>query len=154
MTAIARAVGADLLPEYASTRVSVDDLPPGNGDPTLVRQVFANLISNALKFSARTPGPEVRVGWDAGHQCWFVRDNGAGFDMAHAQRLFSPFHRMHAQNEYPGNGIGLANVSRIVRMHGGRIWAESRPREGATFRFTLSRGAASGAELGPVSGTR
>ena len=127
------------------------------GDPHLLRVALQNLIGNAWKFTSARAGAFIEVGSEVGadgHTVYFVRDNGAGFDMAHAQRLFSPFHRMHAQNEYPGNGIGLANVSRIVRMHGGRIWAESRPREGATFRFTLSRGAASGAELGPVSGTR
>jgi len=139
MAAIARTVAADLMTEYPGTRVIVDDLPPGNGDPTLVRQVFANLISNALKFSARAPGPEVRVGWDAGNQCWFVRDNGAGFDMQFAKKLFGAFERAHGADEFEGTGIGLAIVHRILERHGGRIWAEGVEGKGATFYFVLGR---------------
>jgi PAS domain S-box-containing protein len=141
MAGIARAVANDLQPEYAGTKVIVENLPPGNGNPTLVRQVFANLISNALKFSARTEAPEVRVGWDARLQCWFVRDNGAGFDMQFAKKLFGAFERAHGADEFEGTGIGLAIVHRIIERHGGRIWAEGVPGKGATFYFVLGQGA-------------
>jgi PAS domain S-box-containing protein len=110
------------------------------GDTRLLRIALQNLIGNAWKFTSSREDARIEVGSEAGvdgQAVYFVRDNGAGFDMAYAKRLFSPFQRMHSQHEFPGHGIGLANVSRIVRMHGGRLWAEARPDEGATFRFTL-----------------
>ncbi len=139
MAAIARSVVADLQPEYSGTGVTVEHLPPGSGDPTLVRQVFANLVSNALKFSARAESPQVRVGWDANRHCWFVRDNGAGFDMQFAKKLFGAFERAHGADEFEGTGIGLAIVHRILERHGGRIWAEGEEGRGATFYFVLGR---------------
>lgn len=111
------------------------------GDPRLLRLVMQNLIGNAWKFTSVRERAAIAVGAERGEDgeaVYYVRDNGAGFDLAHAQRLFAPFQRMHAQSEFPGHGIGLANVSRIVRLHGGRVWADSRPGEGATFRFTLA----------------
>ncbi len=137
MEAIARAVLADLRPDYPGTKVIVEALPAGEGDPTLVRQVFANLLSNAFKFSSRVAPAEVTVGWDEGGSCWFVRDNGAGFDMQFAGKLFGAFERAHGAEEFEGTGIGLAIVHRILECHGGRIRAEGAEGRGATFRFTL-----------------
>ena len=109
------------------------------GDPQLLRLMLQNLLENAWKYSGRNPAPEIEFGCETldGRQVCYVRDNGVGFDMAHAGRLFTPFQRLHKPEEFQGNGIGLATVARIVRRHGGRIWAESAPGAGATFRFTL-----------------
>jgi signal transduction histidine kinase len=110
-----------------------------DGDRTLLRLVLQNLLANAYKFTARQPVARIEVGVDAapGRPAYFVRDNGAGFDMRFADKLFGLFQRFHSQNEFPGTGVGLATVHRIVRKHGGRIWAESAPGKGATFYFTL-----------------
>ena len=109
------------------------------GDPQLLRLMLQNLLENAWKYSGRNPAPEIEFGCETldGRQVCYVRDNGVGFDMAHAGRLFTPFQRLHKPEDFQGNGIGLATVARIVRRHGGRIWAESAPGAGATFRFTL-----------------
>ena len=106
------------------------------GDPRLLRVVLANLVGNAWKYTGKKATPCIEVGFE--HGAFFVRDNGAGFDMQHAARLFEPFQRLHKASEFEGVGIGLATVARIVRRHGGRIWAEAAPEQGATFRFTLS----------------
>jgi PAS domain S-box-containing protein len=141
MTSIARNVVDELrLAETGETpEVMIGELPPASGDGTLVRQVFANLIANAFKFSASRQGAEVRVGarQDGGETVYFVRDNGVGFDMRYADKLFAVFARLHGA-EFAGTGIGLALVQRIVQRHGGRIWAESAPNTGATFSFTLA----------------
>jgi signal transduction histidine kinase len=110
-----------------------------DGDRTLLRLVLQNLLGNAWKFSARAAQPRVEFGVadDGGRRVYFVRDNGAGFDMRFADKLFGLFQRFHSSNEFPGTGVGLATVQRIVRKHGGRIWAESQPGQGATFSFTL-----------------
>jgi PAS domain S-box-containing protein len=111
------------------------------GDPRLLAQVIANLVGNAWKFSARKPRTEIRIGserGDDGKPIYFVADSGAGFDMAHAARLFGAFHRLHTASEFEGTGIGLALVQKIVHRHAGRIWAQARPGEGATFYFTLA----------------
>ncbi|APV50291.1 hypothetical protein BWI17_11660 [Betaproteobacteria bacterium GR16-43] len=110
-------------------------------DPGLLQSVLENLIGNAFKFTARRDDARIEVGRlqpSDGVPIYFVRDNGAGFDMARAEGLFEPFHRMHAQSEFEGTGLGLATVSRIVTRHGGRIWADSEPGMGTTFYFTLS----------------
>lgn len=110
------------------------------GDPGLLRQVLDNLLGNAWKFSADQARAEIALGHEtssAGETVYFVRDNGAGFDMAHAEKLFGAFQRLHSQAEFAGTGIGLATVQRIVARHGGKIWAESAPGLGATFFFTL-----------------
>jgi PAS domain S-box-containing protein len=112
------------------------------GDPRLLRQVIENLVGNAWKFTVHQAAPRIEVGsggTDDGNRVFFVRDNGAGFDMAHAGKLFGAFQRLHSVTDFPGTGIGLATVQRIVKRHGGRIWAESAPGEGATFFFTLAR---------------
>jgi len=107
-------------------------------DPTLMRVVLENLIGNAWKFTRRTATPRIEVGAmdHEGKPAWFVRDNGAGFDPAHADRLFGAFQRLHTTEEFEGTGVGLASVSRIIQRHGGRVWAEGRPGAGATFHFT------------------
>jgi signal transduction histidine kinase len=110
-----------------------------DGDPSLLGVVMQNLLGNAWKFSARAESPRIEFGvrsTGTGTE-YFVRDNGAGFDMRFADKLFGLFQRFHSANEYPGTGVGLATVQRIVRKHGGRIWAESEPGKGATFYFTL-----------------
>jgi signal transduction histidine kinase len=104
-----------------------------------MKQVFTNLLSNALKFTRETETARIEIGSrvENGEQIVFVRDNGVGFDMRHANKLFGVFQRLHRAEEYEGTGLGLALVSRIVVQHGGRIWAEGEPGEGACFYFTL-----------------
>jgi light-regulated signal transduction histidine kinase (bacteriophytochrome) len=110
-----------------------------NTDPTWIGVVLTNLLENAWKYSSRVQHARIEFGVqrEAGGKVYFVRDNGAGFDMQHAKRLFKPFQRLHAHDEYPGSGIGLATVERLIRRLGGRVWAESAPERGATFYFTL-----------------
>ena len=119
----------------------VQDGITAEGDPQLLRAMLENLISNAWKFVANREGGRIEFGCGADH-AYFVRDNGAGFDMAYADKLFMPFQRLHTATEYAGTGIGLATVQRIVRRHGGKIWATGAVGEGATFFFSL--GTASG----------
>jgi light-regulated signal transduction histidine kinase (bacteriophytochrome) len=110
-----------------------------NGDPTLVRAIFENLLGNAWKFTAGRPDPRILFEAEQKDGTWVytVRDNGAGFDMAYAEKLFAPFQRLHSAKEFAGTGIGLATVQRIVHRHGGRIWAEGTVGQGASFHFTL-----------------
>ncbi|MBW4693033.1 MAG: PAS domain S-box protein [Lyngbya sp. HA4199-MV5] len=114
----------------------VGELPTVMGDATLLQQVFANLIDNAVKFSRRTIAAEIVIG-SLSDGIIFVRDRGVGFQMEYADQLFGAFQRLHSRSEFEGNGIGLAIVQRIIHRHGGTIWAESRPNEGATFYFRL-----------------
>jgi PAS domain S-box-containing protein len=120
---------------------SVESGMTARGDPGLLRIAFDNLLGNAWKFSAKRGEARIEVGWDVkreGPPEFFVRDNGAGFDMSGASKLFEPFQRLHAKGEFDGTGIGLATVRRIVERHGGRIRAEAKVDHGATFRFTLA----------------
>jgi two-component system sensor histidine kinase/response regulator len=120
-------------------KLEIGDLPEVNCDQGLVKQVFANLISNAVKYTLLLEKPVIEIGQTTiGEETViFVRDNGAGFDMKRADKLFSAFQRLHRQEEFEGTGVGLATVRRIVQRHGGRIWAEAEVNKGATFYFTL-----------------
>jgi signal transduction histidine kinase/DNA-binding NarL/FixJ family response regulator len=115
---------------------------PASGDAALLRMVLRNLLDNAWKFTANVAAPKVELGVEQrpdGENAYFVRDNGAGFHEEDAHRLFGVFQRLHKPEEFPGTGIGLATVQRIIEKHGGRVWAEGKAGEGATFRFTLGR---------------
>lgn len=140
--AIARAVAGELRksqPERDAEFVIVEDLSV-DGDERLLRVVVENLLGNAWKFTGPCPQARIEFGMTQkdGKRVYFVRDNGAGFDMAHADRLFGPFQRLHEETEFPGTGIGLATVQRIIHRHGGRVWTESEVGKGATFFFTLA----------------
>jgi light-regulated signal transduction histidine kinase (bacteriophytochrome) len=107
------------------------------GDVRLMRSVLENLVGNAWKFSGKAPVAEIEVGAGREPGQFYVRDNGCGFDMAYADRLFGTFQRLHGADEFPGTGIGLATVARAVSRQGGRVWAQAAPGQGATFWFTL-----------------
>jgi signal transduction histidine kinase len=122
-----------------NVRVAIAPGMRAHGDPGLLRVVVANLLENAWKFTGRRQRPAVEVGpvQNTAHPTYYVRDNGAGFDPAYAARLFAAFQRLHADREFPGTGIGLAIVQRVISRHGGTVWADSRPDQGATFFFSL-----------------
>jgi light-regulated signal transduction histidine kinase (bacteriophytochrome) len=142
MDALVRSTLADLAPESAERQIAitVGELPPAHGDPALLKQVWVNLLSNALKYTRRRQRAVIEVGCTispAHEKIYFVRDNGAGFDMHYAHKLFGVFQRLHRADEFEGSGVGLAIVQRVISRHGGRVWAESVPKQGATFYFTL-----------------
>lgn len=136
---LVRSVAAELLEQYPVARVTVAPLGQVSGDNAMLRQVFANLIGNALKFSVHAEQPliELFVEMQDGEPAICVRDNGVGFDPLYADRLFGVFQRMHGAEEFPGTGVGLAIVKRIVERHGGRVSVQAAPGKGATFCFTL-----------------
>ncbi len=141
LTALATAVLDELKRRDVSRKI-VGRVAPGlvvEADARLLRIALENLIGNAIKFTSKIPAAKIEVGAEQveGETAYFVRDNGAGFDMQYADRLFVPFQRLHGEREFGGTGIGLATVRRIVERHGGRIWATSAPGAGATFYFTL-----------------
>lgn len=142
LSTIAQHIMQDLS-QTDSQRIVDCVIAPGmvvRGDPRLMRVVLENLISNAWKFSAKQQFARIEIGVQAGgadEHVYFVRDNGAGFDMTYANKLFGVFQRLHTNSEFPGIGIGLAIVQRIINRHGGRVWAEGTPEGGATFYFTL-----------------
>ncbi|HWI19637.1 MAG TPA: ATP-binding protein [Vicinamibacterales bacterium] len=140
LSALARAVAADVERLHGrSVRLLIADGLVANADARLLQIVFENLLGNAWKFTANTAAPQVEVGATRegeGLTC-YVRDNGAGFDEAYATKLFAPFQRMHSEKDFPGTGIGLATVQRVVRRHGGRVWARAAVDRGATIFFTL-----------------
>lgn len=145
ISALAREVVGELQGAWPDRHVEVE-IQEGllaEADLRLVRTVLQNLLANAYKFTSKAAHPRIRFGalQQAGVRVYFVADNGAGFDMAHAEQLFLPFHRLHRETEFPGDGIGLATVTRAVRKHGGTIWAQGTVNEGATFHFTLTPGA-------------
>jgi light-regulated signal transduction histidine kinase (bacteriophytochrome) len=129
-----------LAPER-NIEVTIEHLPPIHGDITLIRQVLTNLLSNAVKFTRAKDLALITVGGlsEKSENVYYVKDNGVGFDAAHADKLFGVFQRMHGEGEFEGIGIGLSIVERIVRRHGGRVWAEGRPHEGAAFYFSMPR---------------
>lgn len=138
MNALARSVTEALAPAVPQARIRIGSLPIVLGDATLLQQVLANLIDNALKYSRHQPEPLVELGFDRDSSAFYLRDNGMGFDMAHANKLFGLFQRLHAGADAPGGtGVGLAIVARALERHGGRIWAESAPGAGAVFWWTL-----------------
>jgi len=139
MAELAGAVADALAPQVPKARIEVGDLPDALGDATLLRQVLSNLLDNALKYSRHQSEPMVIVGFDAEAGAYFVRDNGMGFDMTRANKLFGLFQRLHAGTDVPGMGVGLAIVARIIERHGGSIWAESAPGQGACFWFRVPR---------------
>ena len=140
MVALAHSVADALVPGVPQAHIVVGPLPSVMGDATLLRQLLLNLMDNALKYSRHRATPRLELGFDGERQAFFLRDNGMGFDMARANKLFGLFQRLHAGAEVPGTGVGLAIVARIIERHGGRIWAESAPDQGATFWWTLPLG--------------
>jgi light-regulated signal transduction histidine kinase (bacteriophytochrome) len=138
---LVRQVLADLRAEQEGRYVEIvmGELPPCQADPGLLRQVWMNLLSNALKYTRKCEVARIEIGCQKqdGETVYFVRDNGTGFDMQYADKLFGVFQRLHRTEDYEGTGVGLAIVQRIVHRHGGRVWAEAAPGEGATFCFTL-----------------
>jgi len=152
IAALATQVIDDLRSAEPHRRVTVVIADPlaASGDSNLVRVVLDNLLSNAWKFTSKREDAVINVGAvrQDGEQVFFVRDNGAGFDMRYASKLFDPLQRLHRATDFEGNGIGLAIVHRIVSRHGGQVWAEGEPEKGATFFFTLT---SSGTNPGKLS---
>jgi PAS domain S-box-containing protein len=152
LSALARQLAAELREREPSREVEIDiaDSPVAEGDARLLRIVLDNLLDNAWKYTAKTPRARIAFGATAdghGRTVYFVRDNGAGFDMRFADKLFRMFHRLHREAEFGGQGVGLTTAQRIVARHGGRIWAEAAPDTGATFFFTLWEEAALRGEM-------
>jgi light-regulated signal transduction histidine kinase (bacteriophytochrome) len=141
LSEVARSVLRDLAGRTPDRRVTVDvsDGLSVRADPGLVRVIMDNLLGNAWKFTSKTTDARIEVGRTErdGAAAFYVKDNGAGFDVEHAERLFSPFQRFHKRSDFDGTGIGLATVSRIVTRHDGRVWVDSARGKGATFFFQL-----------------
>lgn len=142
LSAVANSIVAQLRAGEPGRSVVVDVAPDlvTEGDPRLLRALLENLLGNAWKFTSKVPDARISFGKEVkdGPPTYYVRDNGAGFDMSLVNKLFAPFRRLHDESEFEGNGIGLATVQRIARRHGGQVWAEGTPSIGATFRFTLA----------------
>jgi light-regulated signal transduction histidine kinase (bacteriophytochrome) len=141
LSAITERIAADLAAQNPQRQVEFSILPNMNvnADGNLLRIVMENLLNNAFKFTSHKPHAviEVSAAEQNGETVFCVRDNGAGFDMEYAGRLFAPFQRLHSEKEFPGVGIGLATIKRIILRHGGRVWAEGQVDKGAAFYFTL-----------------
>jgi two-component system sensor histidine kinase/response regulator len=147
MTQLARAAATEARSLYTGPEplIEIGDLPTALGDATVMRQVWTNLIGNALKYSAKRPQPHVRISGRIENReaIYQIKDNGAGFDMRYAEKLFGVFQRLHSAEDFSGTGVGLAIVQRIVTRHGGRISAQSAPDEGACFEFAIPAAATS-----------
>jgi PAS domain S-box-containing protein len=141
MEQMAQAVVEELQSAIVGSKLQmeIDPIPPTRGDSAMMRQVFVNLISNAIKFSCTREIPRIQIGATINGEetVYYVRDNGVGFDMQYADKLFGVFQRLHSVNEFEGTGIGLAIVKRIITRHGGRVWADGKVNEGATIYFAL-----------------
>jgi PAS domain S-box-containing protein len=146
-TPIIREVLDRLKPDYEGRSVEflIGELQPCDADPSLLRNVFTNLLSNAIKFTRKQTAARIEIGCqpEAGELIFFVKDNGSGFDMQYADKLFGVFQRLHRAEDFEGTGAGLAIVQRIIHRHGGKIWAHAEVDRGATFFFTLRRGTSS-----------
>jgi len=142
LSTLAQTAAANLAkfqPERKVETIIADDVK-AEGDPSMLWIVIENLIGNAWKFTEKKPLAKIEFGMKQhdGKTVYFVRDNGAGFNMEYAYKLFNPFQRLHSEDEFPGLGIGLATVQRIIQRHGGHIWADGEVDKGATFYFTLN----------------
>jgi light-regulated signal transduction histidine kinase (bacteriophytochrome) len=142
MALLVRDVVGDLAPQRdgRSIEIKVGALPGCQGDPALLKQVWVNLVSNAVKYTRGREPAVVEIGCERkdGEVVYFVRDNGAGFDMRYVNKLFGVFQRLHRADQFEGTGVGLAIVQRIIHRHGGRVWAEGEPGRGAVFRFAVA----------------
>ena len=159
LDAVVDEVLRDLAPAYPASKIVRSPLPKVWADPTLAGQIIYNLIGNALKFSARQDAPQVEIGADAGPdgEVVYVRDNGVGFEQAKAAKLFTVFQRLHSEQDYPGTGVGLSIVKRLLERHGGGIEAESKPGQSTVFRFRFGQrppapAAAEAREGAPIMG--
>ncbi len=141
MEELARAVfeGLKSIIPVRILQLNIKTLPPARGDPSMIRQVFVNLLSNAIKFTRPKGAEIIEIGCIAKEtqNIYYVKDNGVGFDMKYASKLFEVFQRHHSVDEFEGTGVGLAIVQRIIQRHGGHVWAEGEVNKGATFYFTL-----------------
>jgi len=144
MNVLVKEVLEALKPDFLNRNISwtVEELPKVFGDYSLLKQVWINLLDNAVKFTRNKDEAHIEIGFtqESDHWVFFVRDNGVGFDTQYAKKLFGVFQRLHSQTDFEGTGIGLANVQRIVHKHAGRVWAEAQPDKGATFYFTIPCG--------------
>ena len=141
LSGLAESVASDLREQNRDRELSFD-VEPGldaYADPRLTRVVLENLMGNAAKFTSKVPRAVVHFGWDPEQEAWYLRDNGAGFDMVYAEKLFGAFNRLHGDKDFKGSGIGLATVARVIHGHHGRIWANGAVDQGATFWFTLGQ---------------
>ena len=138
-TALSHSVAENLKEEYPGRDlgITIEDGLALDADPKLLRVALENLMNNAAKFTSKVAQPSIRVGFDPEQQAYFIRDNGAGFDMYYAGKLFNAFNRLHGDRDFKGSGIGLATVARVVHRHHGRIWADAAVDHGATFFFTV-----------------
>jgi signal transduction histidine kinase len=139
MSALGESVVANLRDENPDRTLDilVDPKMQVDADPKLLRVALENLLGNAVKFTSKVEHPTIHFGFDANQQAYFVRDNGAGFDMYYKDKLFNAFNRLHGDKDFKGSGIGLATVARVIRRHHGKIWADAQVNRGATFYFTL-----------------
>lgn len=143
MTVLVQDVAAEALALCPERKIelSVGELPPASGDRAMLRQLWVNMIGNAIKYTRPRAQAKIEIGGSAqaGEDAYWIKDNGVGFQMEYAHKLFGVFQRLHSAKEFEGTGVGLALVKRIVTRHGGRVWAQGEPGKGATFSFTLPR---------------
>ena len=143
VTELAKRVSGELMASVSERKLQLDikQLPPARADGKLIREVFVNLVSNAIKFTEPKEVAIIEIGGetDTDENIYYVKDNGVGFDVEYSNKLFGVFQRLHSTDEFEGTGVGLALVQRIISRHGGRVWAEGKINQGATFYFTLPK---------------